>query len=85
MTEKGVLGLPVGPMRRWFTEDQCETAILTSGPGAGAVALGLTGFILSGPFPLGGVFVMSAIGAGSGGLAAKKIVDKGFCKVCKNK
>jgi len=82
MAEKGPFGLPVGPVRRWITEEQCRTAISAAGPGAGAVALGLTGLVVFTSFPLGGAFAMSAVGAGAGGLGSKKIVDRGFCKSC---
>lgn len=84
MTETGILGLSVHPIRRWFTEEQCETAVRSALPGAGAVTLGLTGFAIS-PFPFSGALALASLGAGAGGLGAKKVINRGFCKVCKSK
>ena len=76
--KKGPLGFTVGPVRRWFTEEQCESVVSSIGPTAGGVGLGLAGFTFKflPALPFGGAFFMAGLGAGTGGLGARKILER---------
>ena len=84
MAEDRLFNRPIGPLRRWLTKDQCESMINSVIPGAGAVGLGLAGFVIS-PFPFGGSLALASLGAGTGSLIADRTIEEGFCKRCKSK
>lgn len=82
MSDRDVFGFPRGPVRRWLTEDECETAVSAIGPGTGAFVMGYIGLQIGrlAGLPLGGALLLSSVGAAGGGLASKRVIGTGICK-----